>query len=103
MSAEWVVVLSDEAEDDLAKLDNSAVKGVRDGIRKLAISPELRGHPLKGDLAGRRSLVVGKKKIRIIFLVQNETVTVLIIGIGNRHNDEVYLIAGTRVGDDAAK
>jgi len=90
---------STHARADLAALDNTVLASVNAGLKKLMISPEVRGHALGGNLAGYRSLVVGKKKIRIIFLVENATVTVLIIAIGRRHNDEVYRSAGRRVGD----
>lgn len=99
LTGQWFVVLSPEAELDLREIDNSTIDIVKAGLRKLSTSPELRGHALKGSLAGCRSLVVGKKKIRIVYSVIGERVMVYVVAIGRRHNDEVYLKAATRTDD----
>ncbi len=101
MTGQWFVVLSPEAELDLREIDNSTIDIVKAGLRKLSASPELRGHALKGILAGCRSLVVGKKKIRIVYKVLVDQVVVFVIAIGRRHNDEVYLKAASRTDDSA--
>ena len=44
-------------------------------------------------------MVVGKKKIRIVYRVIDERVMVYVVAIGRRHNDEVYLHAATRTDD----
>lgn len=44
-------------------------------------------------------MVVGKKKIRIVYTVLGERVMVYVVAIGRRHNDEVYLSAATRTDD----
>lgn len=65
---------------------------------KLSISPELRGHALKGNLAGCRSLVVGKKKLRVVYEIETDRVLVYVIAIGHRRDDEVYIRASNRLG-----
>jgi mRNA interferase RelE/StbE len=72
---------------------------VEAGLLKLTSDPHLRGHPLSGNLSGLRSLVVGKKKIRIVYKVVDKRVLVYIIAIGYRRNDEVYLRAAARTDD----
>lgn len=101
MTGQWLVVLSPEAELDLREIDNSTIDIVKAGLRKLSASPDLRGHALKGSLAGCRSLVVGKKKIRIVYRVLDDKVMVYVVAIGRRHNDEVYLQATARTDDSA--
>ncbi len=68
-------------------------------LLKLTTDPELRGYPLGGNLVGFRSLVVGKRKIRIVYKVLKDQVVVFVIAIGHRRNDEVYLKAATRTAD----
>ena len=74
---------------------------VEAALLKLTTEPQLRGYPLGGNLAGFRSLVVGKKKIRIVFKVISDQVVVFVIAIGHRRNDEVYLKAATRTDESA--
>ncbi len=72
---------------------------VEAALLKLTSDPQLRGYPLRGNLAGYRALVVGKKKIRIVYKVIKDQVVVFVIAIGHRRNDEVYLKASTRTDD----
>ena len=95
----WKVELTDEAKAELGSLDNSVQKSVAAGLIKLKESPELRGHALAGNLAGFRALVVGKKRIRIVYRIEHDQVLVVVIAIGHRRNSEVYDAAGERVRD----
>jgi mRNA interferase RelE/StbE len=99
MSGAWVLTYSSEAQKDVASLDGSDRRIVEASLIKLTTDPHLRGHALGGNLTGFRSLVVGKKKIRIVFKVINDKVTIFVIAIGHRRNDEVYLQASARLGD----
>lgn len=99
MIGPWSLAYSDAAKQDVIVLDGSDRPLVEAALLKLTTDPLLRGHPLGGNLAGFRSLVVGKKKIRIVFKVISDQVVVFVIAIGRRRNDEVYLKAATRTGD----
>lgn len=99
MNQIWQLELSPQAIVDLKGFDQTERTQIVKGIDKLKSDPRLRGHNLKGNLAGFRSLVVGKRKIRIIFRTIDSTVTVFVIAIGHRRNDEVYLKAATRTAD----
>ena len=46
-------------------------------------------------------MVVGKKKIRIVYKILVDQVVVFVIAIGHRRNDEVYLQATARTDDSA--
>lgn len=96
MTRRWTVRLSPAATSDYDCLDHSVASSVDGAIEKLTEHPELRGYPLRGNLSGLRSLVVGKKKFRIVYRVLDERVVVYVVAIGRRHNDEVYLKAATR-------
>jgi mRNA interferase RelE/StbE len=56
--------------------------------------PDKSGKALSGDLAGYRRLRTGQT--RIIYRVDGKRIEVLIIAIGMRRDDEVYLAAQKR-------
>jgi mRNA interferase RelE/StbE len=93
----WQLELSPAAITDLKGFDQTVRAQISKGIDKLKTEPRVRGHALQGNLAGFRSLVVGKRKVRIIFRVIDSTVMVFVIAIGHRHNDEVYIRASARI------
>ena len=101
MSDSWLLSYSHAAQQDVLALDGSDRPRVEAALLKLTTDPQLRGYPLGGNLAGFRSLVVGKKKIRIVFKVISDQVVVFVIAIGHRRNDEVYLKAATRTDESA--
>ncbi len=96
----WQVALTGAAKMDLDALDNSVQKPVAKALMKLSESPDRRGHALTGNLAGYRAMVVGKKKIRIVYRLEHDRVLVLVIAIGQRRNKEVYEAAGERASED---
>ncbi|MCC6477235.1 type II toxin-antitoxin system mRNA interferase toxin, RelE/StbE family [bacterium] len=57
---------------------------LKEKIRGLAHLPELQGEPLKDDLLGYRALHVVGNRYRIIYRVENETVTVFVVAAGIR-------------------
>jgi mRNA interferase RelE/StbE len=97
MTLFWTVSLSSEATSDYDSLDNSIAYLVDAALKKLTANPEMRGYPLRGNLSGFRSLVVGKKKIRIVYRVIHNEIIVLVIAIGHRRDDEVNIRASARV------
>ena len=101
MIGPWSLAYSAAAQQDVIALDGSDRPLVEAALRKLTTDPQLRGYPLGANLAGFRALVVGKKKIRIIFKVISDQVVVFVIAIGHRRNDEVYLKAATRTDDSS--
>ena len=101
MIGPWSLAYSDAAQQDVIALDGSDRPMVEAALLKLTTEPQLRGYPLGGNLAGFRSLVVGKKKIRIVYKILVDQVVVFVIAIGHRRNDEVYLQATARTDDSA--
>lgn len=101
MIGPWSLAYSDAAQQDVIALDGSDRPRVEAALLKLTTDPQLRGYPLGGNLAGFRSLVVGKKKIRIVYRVLGDKVMVYVVAIGRRHNDEVCLKAASRTDDSA--
>jgi mRNA-degrading endonuclease RelE of RelBE toxin-antitoxin system len=91
------VEFTDPALEDLNGFDNSSKKAILIGLRKLEIEPQKRGSILSGNLHPLRRLVVGKKRIRILYLVALDLETSEIFVIADRRDDEVYEIAAERL------
>jgi mRNA-degrading endonuclease RelE of RelBE toxin-antitoxin system len=91
------VEFTDPALEDLQGFDNSSKQAILLGLRKLEIEPHKRGSILSGNLHPLRRLVVGKKRIRILFSVTSDFETSEIFVIADRRDDEVYKIAAQRL------
>ena len=94
----WVVEFHALVRDrDLPALDRTARVRIIKAIRmKLAIDPEAYGERLRAELHGYWKLRVGD--CRVIYEVRKNLVTVLVLKIGYRRDDEVYLQASKRLG-----
>ncbi len=91
------VEFTDPALEDLNGFDNSSKRAILLGLRKLESEPHKRGSILSGNLHPLRRLVVGKKRIRILFSVSPDFETSEIFVIADRRDDEVYKIAADRL------
>lgn len=91
------VEFTDPALEDLNGFDNSSKRAILLGLRKLESEPHKRGSILSGNLHPLRRLVVGKKRIRILFSGSPDFETSEIFVIADRRDDEVYKIAADRL------
>ena len=91
------VELFDRATIDFEGFDNSSKQAILLGLRKLEHEPQKRGRMLSGNLHPLRRLVVGKKRIRILYSVTPDFETSEIFVIADRRDDEVYKIAAERL------
>jgi mRNA-degrading endonuclease RelE of RelBE toxin-antitoxin system len=91
------VEFTDLALEDLNGFDNSSRQAIILGLRKLEHEPQKRGRMLSGNLHPLRRLAVGKKRIRILFLVSQDHELCEIFVIAARRDDEVYEIAAQRL------
>jgi mRNA-degrading endonuclease RelE of RelBE toxin-antitoxin system len=91
------VEFTDQALEDLNGFDNSSRQTILLGLRKLEIEPQKRGSILSGNLHPLCRLVVGKKRIRILYSVTPDSETSEIFVIADRRDDEVYKIAAERL------
>ena len=95
----YSLVLKEEIEKDLSKLSTSQKMLALKQFKKLQISPELGqllGNKNGYDLKGCRKLYVDKKKVRIVYTILEEIITVEVIAVGKRDDMEVYEKAGER-------
>ncbi len=90
------VLLIQEAKKDFEKLDGSIKKQILKKLILLETNPFL-GKPLGNragmDLSGYCKLYAYKKKIRIVYKIQDGALIIMIISIGKRENFTVYLQA----------
>lgn len=91
------VEFTDPALKDLNGFDNSSRQAILLGLRKLAHEPQKRGRILSGNLHPLRRLVIGKKRIRILYSVTPDFETSEVFVIADRRDDEVYEIAAQRL------
>ncbi len=88
-----------EVKGDLSKLSERQKRLVYKQFKKLQTSPEL-GRPLGNksgyDLSGYRKMYVDRKKIRIVYTIQEAAITVEVIAVGKREDMAVYQKATQR-------
>jgi mRNA interferase RelE/StbE len=64
--------------------DKREQEGIKKRIEKLTLEPEKQGKALSGKLKGYRSIRALGQRYRIIYRVEQSTITVLIVGAGIR-------------------
>ena len=86
----WAVEFHPLVRDrDLPALDRAARARILKAVReKLAVDPEAYGERLRAELHGYWKLRVGE--YRVIYEIRKTLVTVLVLKIGYRRDDEVY-------------
>lgn len=96
MPEEYEVVLEKAALAAFGDLDKSDRILVVKQLEKLKRSPELGdllGNKSGLDLAGYRKVYAAKKRIRIIYAIEQGRLVVSVIAIGPRADAQVYQIA----------
>ena len=92
--------LHPKIEDDLKELDSSLQIQVFKKLEQIQISPEL-GLPLGNknnmNLSGFRKVYLAKKRVRIVYEIQDDILCIYAIAIGKRDDMEVYKKAFERV------
>jgi len=81
----WVVTLTREAKVQLLAISDQRIQeSIRRRIGRLEDEPEKQGKPMKEELSGYRSIRAVGQRYRIIYKIENEKVTVLIVALGIR-------------------
>ena len=93
----WQVEITKPALKQLEGITDTRVRGkLFERIEQLEEDPEDQGKPLKDDLAGLRSVRAIGQRYRIIYKIENERVTVLVVAVGLRRQgdrSDIYEIA----------
>ena len=72
-------------------LDGSVKETFRKLLKKRMLQPHLPGSALKGPLIGCYKIKLRQQGYRLIYTVQDEALTVLVLTINKRENNAVYL------------
>ena len=91
------VTLYPDAVEDIADLDGSDRRLVFKGLLKLANEPEKRGAPLGSGLTTFRKLVVGNRRIRIVYRVEDNGDVAVVWVVASRADNECYKLAMGRL------
>lgn len=84
----------------MKSLDKGLRKKVLKKIGQLSEKPllgQLLGNKAGMDLSGYRKLYVDKRRIRIVYTVEEERVCVMVVAVGKREKLEIYKLAGKRL------
>jgi len=91
--------VKEEVEKDLSKLSSTQKILVYKQFKKLQTSPklgQLLGNKNGYNLSGCRKMYIDKKKVRIVYSILEEIITVEVIAVGKRDDMAVYEKAGDR-------
>ncbi len=92
--------LHDKVYDDLKVLDNALVIKVFKKLKQIQQSPQMGenlGNKNGMNLSGFKKVYIDKKRVRIVFEVQDDILTVYTIAVGQRDDMEVYKKAFDRL------
>jgi mRNA interferase RelE/StbE len=93
----WQVVITPAALEMLKQITDRRIRGqVSDAIGGLSQAPEKKGKPLLGELAGFRSLRAAGQRYRVIYKIEKEVVTVVVVAVGRRREGDrkdIYSLA----------
>lgn len=92
----WTIIYHRDVEDDLKSVTPSAARRIMRAIDgKLSQSPMQFGAALSGNLANFRKLRIGD--YRVVYQVVDVTVTVYVLAVGPRRDNDVYNAASKRM------
>ena len=86
--------------DDLKVLDNALVIKVFKKLKQIQQSPQIGenlGNKNGMNLSGFKKVYIDKKRVRIVFEVQDDILTIYTIAVGQRDDMEVYKKAFDRL------
>ena len=89
----------EEAEKDLAKLDNNIKKLFAKKLTQIIKNPEIGkdlGYKNNLNLVGLKKIYFDHKRYRIVYEIKNKEIIIHIIAIGKRDNMKVYKEASAR-------
>ena len=94
--------LHDKVYDDLKVLDNALVIKVFKKLKQIQQSPQIGenlGNKNGMNLSGFKKVYIDKKRVRIVFEVQDDILTIYTIAVGQRDDMEVYkkLLIGFKI------
>lgn len=71
-------------------LDGSVKENLRKLLKKRLVQPHMPGSALSGALLGCYKIKLRQQGYRLIYTVDDEVLTVLVLAVNKRENNEVY-------------
>ena len=96
MAAIYQLQFDDDALSEWAKLDGSIKTTLKKLLLKRLEQPHVPGDALHRELKGYYKIKLRKQGYRLIYAVNDGDLVVLVVAVGKRENDEVYLEAVKR-------
>jgi mRNA interferase RelE/StbE len=101
---EYEIQFSPLALEMLEEIQDKRELGkLRDRINQLKLEPDKQGKALTDNLAGMRSVRAVGQRYRIVYEVEEETIVVLVIGVGRRKDGDkrdIYRLLGKLLQDE---
>ncbi len=92
--------LHPEVNNDLKKLDSNIKEQVFKKLKQIQQNPEIGlslGNKNNMNLSSFRKIYLAKKKIRIVYKIENNILSVYVLAFGKRDDMEVYKKARKRL------
>jgi|SRR5579863_2610454 len=93
----WEIIISPLAEKLLDEIGDKRIRtNIVERIDHLAYDPDKQGKPLRGELAGYRSIRAASQRYRILYKFEAEQIIVVVVVLGIRREGDkkdIYEIA----------
>jgi mRNA interferase RelE/StbE len=93
----WKFAVHDDAQKEWDNLDGSIKETFKSILKKRLKNPHVPGSALHGDLLGFYKIKLRTAGYRLIYQVNDEKLTLLVISVGKREDSEAYDLAKQRV------
>jgi mRNA interferase RelE/StbE len=96
MATIYQLQFDEDAFKEWVKLDGSVKTTLKKLLLKRLEQPHVPGDALHRELKGYYKIKLRKQGYRLIYAVKDDVLVVLVVAVGKRENDEVYLEAVKR-------
>jgi mRNA interferase RelE/StbE len=93
----YSLMFDEAALKEWLALDGSVKTPLKKALVKRLESPHVPGDALRGVLAGYYRIKLRKLGYRLVYRVEVKTVVVIVLAVGKRENDMVYVDAASRL------
>jgi mRNA interferase RelE/StbE len=93
----YTLMFDEAALKEWQALDGSVKTPLKKVLMRRLESPHVPGDALRGVLAGYYRIKLRKFGYRLVYRVEDKTVVVIVLAVGKRENDMVYLDAASRL------
>jgi mRNA interferase RelE/StbE len=91
------LVFDEAALKEWEQLDGSFKAPLKNALAKRLESPHVPGDALRGALAGYYRIKLRKQGYRLIYRMDDNVIVVIVLAVGKRENDAVYVDAAARL------